>query len=338
VTRRPAAWLLRVAALAVSWGVLMAAAAEPIRVDVTVDRTRATVGDPILVKVSVTHPPGVTVTPPSPVAAEGPGLVLEAIARERPEPRDGKLPVRPTREVFFFRGQAFETGKVLVPAFRVTWSRPGGGSESVASKPIPVEIASVLKAGESEPSDLKPPAALPPPPLPWWGIAAAGLLALLLVGGILWWLRRRRARVEGTAVPQGPVLPAHELAYRELERLLASGLLREGKLKEFHVELAEIAKRYLAGRFGIETLERTTDEVLENLRRVRVGSSPLGAVRDLLGETDLVKFAKHRPVGDEIRETVELVYRLVDLTKPVPPPPAPAAGEAPPGLSPERAG
>jgi len=338
VTRRPAARFLLAAALAVPWAALIAVEVDPIQVDVSVDRTRATVGDPILVKVSVTHPPDLTVAPPSPVAAEGPGLVLEAIGRERPEPREGKAPVGPTREIFFFRGQAFETGKVLIPAFRVTWSRPGGTSGSLTSKPIPVEIASVLKAGESQPSDLKPPAALPPPPFPWWGVATAALVALLLAAGILWWVRRKRARVEGKAVPQGPVLPPHELAYRELERLLASGLLKEGKLKEFHVELSEIAKRYLAGRFGIETLERTTDEVLADLRKVRVGSSPLGTVRDLLGETDLVKFAKHRPAGDEIRETVELAYRLVDLTKPVPPPPVPAAGEAPPGLSPERAG
>ncbi len=109
-------------------------------------------------------------------------------------------------------------------------------------------------------------------------------------------------------------------------------------MKEFHVELAEIAKRYLAGRFEIETLERTTEEVLDDLKKVRVGVAPLGTARELLSETDIVKFAKYLPSAEEIRRNVERVYRLVDLTKPIPPSPAPAVGQVPPGLSTERAG
>jgi hypothetical protein len=114
-----------------------------------------------------------------------------------------------------------------------------------------------------------------------------------------------------------------------MERLLASSLLREGKIKEFHVELAEIVKRYLAARFGFDAMERTSWEVLEDLKEVRVGSEPQAVAREFLGGTDLVKFARHRPVEDEIRRSVDRAYRLVDLTKVVTPPPEAPAAAAP---------
>jgi hypothetical protein len=127
------------------------------------------------------------------------------------------------------------------------------------------------------------------------------------------------------------------VAYKELERLLASGLLREGKLKEFHVELAEIIKRYLAGRFQIETLERTSEEVLDEMKKARVGTAATGLVREFLSETDLVKFAKYLPREDEVRASVDKAYRLVDQTKLALSAPPSAPETAPPALSQEVA-
>jgi hypothetical protein len=309
-------------------------------VRVSSDRTRATVGDRILVKVEVTHPPEVKVPPPTAVPGEGSTLPLEPV----PSPiggskdwKDAKEPHAPVVERFFFQAQAFETGTIAVPAFRVDWQAPGGKSGSVSSQPIPIEIVSVLKGPQEKPADLKPPAELPPPPFPWKAAGIAALLLALLAVALFLWNRRKRRAPAAAVVPSGPPVPPHELAYRELERLLASGLLRAGKIKEFHVELAEIIKRYLAGRFGIDTREKTSEEVLDAMKQARVGTGPMGLVREFFAETDLVKFAKHLPREDEVRQTVDQAYRLVDLTKLVILPPVPAAGEAPPALSPEAA-
>jgi hypothetical protein len=163
------------------------------------------------------------------------------------------------------------------------------------------------------------------------------LLLALLAAALILWRRRGKPLPAIAAAPAGPVLPPHELAYRELERLLASGLLREGRIKEFHVELAEIIKRYLAGRFEIDTRERTSEEVLDAMKQARVGTGPTALVREFFSETDLVKFAKHLPVEEEVRQTVDQAYRLVDQTKLVAAPALPSAGEAPPALSPEAA-
>jgi len=327
-------------AVLVGW--LPAATAEespaPIKVQVRADRRQATIGDPIVLKVIVTHPPDVALNPPSPLVGEGTSTTLEALGPIAPPGGNAARGKAEAEEVFLFRAQAFETGKISLPAFRVDWRRTGGASGSVTTDPTQVEIGSVLKAAHEKPSDLKPPAELPPPPFPWRTAVGIALLTLIAALAAAAWHRRKRSG-EGAAASRpesGP--PPHEQAYRDLERLLASGLLDGGRVKEFHVELAEIAKRYLAGRFEIETLERTTEEVLDDLKKVRVGVAPLGTARELLSETDIVKFAKYLPSAEEIRRNVERVYRLVDLTKPIPPSRVPAAGQVPPGLSTERAG
>ncbi len=323
---------------------LPAAAEEgpaPVRVEVTADRSRATVGDRIGIKVTLVHPRDVRVAPPVPLPPDGSSLAVEAA----PSPPPPSHPARgepgavapEVRELFFFHAQAFETGTLRVPSFRVDWTRESGASGSVQSDPVPVEIVSVLKGPEEKPADLKPPAVLPPPPFPWRTAAGVLLLAVLAALAATAWRRRKKITPALPAAEPTPGLPPHEQAYRELERLLGTSLLREGRVKEFHVELAEILKRYLAGRFEIETLERTSEEVLDEMKRVRVGVAPLGTAREFFSETDLVKFARDLPSEEEIRRTVERAYRLVDLTKLVPPAPAAAVGQAPPGLSTEQA-
>jgi hypothetical protein len=288
-------------------GWVLAEGAGEVQLRVVPGTNSATVGDRLLIRVEVLAPAGTRFNPPVPMAGEDPSLTLEPV---KPPAADGD----PPKNIFYFQAQAFETGSQKIPALSVEWKKAGGVSGTARSQPIPVEIISVLKGPQDTPADLKPPAEIPGPPFPWlWAGLGAGLLALAVALGV--WLRRRRKPVAALPAPVVPALPAHEQAYREMERLLASSLLREGKVKEFHVELAEIVKRYLAARFTIVTLERTSTEVLEDLQRVRVGPEPLAVAREFFIETDLVKFAKHYPVEDEIRRSVDRAYRLVDLTK-----------------------
>jgi len=285
----------------------LAQAQPDVKLKVVPSALRATVGDRLLIRVEVSAPAGVGFNPPAPVDAEGSFLTLEPV---KPPATDGPAP----NNIFYFHAQAFETGTLQIPALSLDWTKSGGGGGRVTSEPISVEIVSVLKSPQETPADLKPPAQIPGPPFPWrWALLGAGLLALAI--GLIVWLRRRKTTEVAAPVPVVPLLPPHEQAYREMERLLAGSLLREGKIKEFHVELADIVKRYLAARFLIDTLERTSFEVLEDLKRVSVGSEPLAVAREFFLQTDLVKFAKHRPAEDEIRRSVDRAYRLVDLTK-----------------------
>jgi hypothetical protein len=78
--------------------------------------------------------------------------------------------------------------------------------------------------------------------------------------------------------------------------------------------------------------------VFEDLKGVQLGSEPLAVAREFFGHTDLVKFAKHLPVEDEIRRSVDRAYRLVDLTKLIPVPESSQGEAAPAALAAGSAG
>jgi len=159
-----------------------------------------------------------------------------------------------------------------------------------------------------------------PPPLPasvTWPLAILGGLAgaVLLVYLLVRFIRRER--------PPPPPVPAHEIAYRELEWLLAQGYTGRGELKEFFFHLSRILREYIENRFGLRAPELTTEEFLEELARKPGGQGPAGGeiplehqrlLREFLERADMVKFAKYLPDQKEIEASFEAAKRFIEAT------------------------
>ena len=283
--------------------------ATGVTLDITMDRDAVTIGDPVTLTVRLTYPAGTRILSFEPERSLGSVGLLDRAGQPPRRLPDGRM-----EEVQTLRVAAYEVGRSEIPAIEVAYADASGQEGSTASVPVSFTVASVLTAEESEPSDIKDPAVMPVSPLwPWIALAivAAGLAFWLF------WRRRRRHPAAAVPVPAGPARPVHEIAYAELERLLSSGLLERGALKEFYIELAEIVRRYLGARFGIETFERTTGEILASLRTARLSVKTCAATAEFFIACDLVKFARHHPREEETRGTVERAYRLVDETRPV---------------------
>jgi hypothetical protein len=217
---------------------------------------------------------------------------------------------------------AYRTGRLQVPPIAIRVERDGQ-TEELQSEGIEIEMRSVLGdelpgAEMAEIADLKPPASLPADYRPLW--AGLGLLVLLLTGAALvWWLQRRyAARLAAAKIPEDPFhrIPPHEWIYRELQQLLEQRLEEQGRVDVFYGELSRILKLYLGGRYRVDLMERTTEELAPMLRQAGAPEKGILAVVEILARCDLVKFAGERPGPEHARETVEQAYRLVDVTKP----------------------
>jgi hypothetical protein len=290
------------------------AAAGAIAIEVT--PKEATVGDPIGVRLSVDLPAGAEAAPLPPGTEMGPFTVLSGGWRQEDAAGGRK------RWIWSGAVAAYETGKLTLPPISVR-AKEAGGETELRTEPLELTIKSVLPAPSAgdkapEPADLKAPASIPPD----FTVLKRALMIvglLLAIAGLAWWLHKRYAsRLARVEAPEDPFrrVPPHVWVYEELKRLLDRRLAEEGKIDVFFAELSHIMKKYLGGRYRVDLLERTTEEVVPILSQAGAPREPARAARSLLERCDLVKFARAWPDPGACRTEVEEAYRIVDATRP----------------------
>lgn len=276
------------------------------------------VGEVFEVEVAVAHPPDAEAAPILD-AALGEFRVLGA---DRAPPAGG-TETAPEGSRFLVRLGAFVLpGDHEIPAIPVGIRTGGGDLAQIETPPAPVRVVSSLPADDDEDAaadlrdihDLRGPFLHEVPPR--WGVIGLWTLAALVLALVVWWLwRRRRGAAEEPVVPLPP--PAVE-AEAALARLANSGLLAAGEVVRFYERLAGIMKRYAGRRFGAAWAERTTGEILHDLRARPLGGAEaaLPLLAGVLLEADLAKFSDRpfRPAAAEARFTEAGLF--LDRTRP----------------------
>lgn len=140
----------------------------------------------------------------------------------------------------------------------------------------------------------------------------AGVAGALAAVALVWWLRRRRRRAL-VAAPAEPKLPADYVALTELTRIERMNLLEAGEFKKYYSLVTDAVRRYLMARFGVEAMDRTTREILDEFERRR---SRVEKLENLLHEADLVKFAKLTPQASAGGAAMSTAREIVVKTAP----------------------
>src|SRR6185295_5227365 len=125
------------------------------------------------------------------------------------------------------------------------------------------------------------------------------------------WLVVRRLRGRVIYRPGPPPRPAHEVAMEKLDRLGAYGFLEDADNRPFYFSVSEVIREYLGARYGFDSLELTTDELVAQLKRAAKNELGLteGEITGWLSACDLVKFAKISPTVAEARGALETAIR-----------------------------
>ena len=212
----------------------------------------------------------------------------------------------------------------------MTYLAAGGAVRTVSTSPVPIKIASLI-ANEPEPAlkDGAAPVTVMEPRL--WPVYLAGALVAAALGALVAALIVRRLRARRGERPGPPPRPAHEVALERLDRLGALGFLENADNRPFYFAISEVMRDYLGGRYGFDSLELTTDELLAELRGKAGRDVMLAEIQGWLIDCDLVKFAKVSPTAAEARGALESAIRIVTATRPAPAPVSPGAvamGEA----------
>ena len=279
----------------------------------------ASVGDPIRVDLAITAPPGYRIEIPEPERRIGDFHILDFVPGPGlPDPAEAgkREPSTTPPDEAARQGKAqvvtavYKTGKFTFPGIPVYVTNKDGRKTGHRSPPIDIEIKSVLAADDSNLRDLKKQADIPEP-VRWllWTLVAA---AACVLGAAAWYIRRRLGNrpvsSQSVSLAQNPF----ERAESDLRDLIAMQLPENGHAKKFYVLLSEIVKRILEAAYPIPAAERTTIEIMEDLRRQNgLGTENLEAVESLLLQCDIVKFAKYIPSATENGNATGSAFRIL---------------------------
>lgn len=209
---------------------------------------------------------------------------------------------------------SFDSGYWAVPSFTFTI----GGSE-VESEALLLHVQGVRLDSTAVPADIKPIYA-PPFSMIWfmrehWAWIAGGGTLALAVALVLLVLRRMRKE---KPAPEAPVIdvPLHERVLAALEALGRERLWQQGEHKAYQSRLTDLLRGYVEERFQVPALERTTEELLHELRVSPLSTEQQNLLGNMLRLADMVKFAKALPTPQENEQMMSSALRFVRDTTP----------------------
>lgn len=207
---------------------------------------------------------------------------------------------------------SFDKGKYRVPPVEIK-----AGGQILTTDPFTVDVATVevdtLKQARYSIKDIRP------EPYTageiwkkyYWVLIVLAVLALLIWETVRLARRRREAKI-----PPEMLLSPYERAKFRLNRLDEEHLVQKGRIKDFYVALTDVIRLYLDEQYGLPAPESTSDEILKDVRKLKLSKEEYAKLRNLLMDADLVKFAKMYP-SDADNERYRLyTENIIDTLRP----------------------
>jgi LPXTG-motif cell wall-anchored protein len=183
---------------------------------------------------------------------------------------------------------SFDSGRWVIPSFVL--------DGSIGTDSIPIEVSfSPSPFDASKPyHDIKDIIEVEPEqpqkkPFQWWYVIVG--TALLLVLLILLLRRKKKPVVVVEAPPPDPF----EVAMKAL-----GNLHRDKKdAKDYYSRLVDIFRVYVFSKKGIHSLQKTTDDLVKQLKTAGLPEDNFERLSQSLSLSDLVKFAKYEPSAED---------------------------------------
>ena len=210
---------------------------------------------------------------------------------------------------------SFDSALYLLPPLKVI-----DGVDTVYSNQVALKV-STLPVNAENPEEYFDIKQVWKPPFVWADYLPIllGILLVLLLAAVTWygWKRWKEQKSLIPFKKEGPKLPPHEQAIKELDAIKEQKLWQQGLNKAYYTQITETLRRYIDGRFGINAMEMTSGEILDLIRQNDEAKPLYENLRQILSLADFVKFAKMNPLPDENDLSLANAYRFVEQTKPV---------------------
>ena len=278
-----------------------------ISVQSRVDKNSITIGDRIKYSLTIKYNPKVKILPLDLGSRLGEFEVKDV--KTYPEQKSKRQIIIKTEYII----TNFNTGKFVIPPLAIIYQDQQGIPKWVLSDSIAIDVKSVPKKATDRDDirGLKPPWEIPGS---IWIYILVG--TLLLAAGLGYWYYRKFIMKKPLGMVPEVKKSAWEVALEELENLRKTDLVNTGKVKEYYFGLSEILRKYMENRFNLACIDRTSEEIIAELKNGILEEKIKGRFLTFLLESDLVKFAKFIPAQKKTEEDWEMLYNLVKETIP----------------------
>lgn len=191
-----------------------------------------------------------------------------------------------------FKLIAFDSTKMELPPLTVLLA---------AGKPLTTNNLSltVFPTPGNDIDDMAPMRDIYREPVAWMDYWPWGAGALALIVFAVWYIRKMNRRPKPVQLPileTAPPVSAREIALQKIDALQKAQLWKKGQTKEHYAELSLIVREYLESTYNIAALESTTLEILPLLKKSSFPAAQMALLREILNQTDMVKYAQTQPL------------------------------------------
>ena len=191
---------------------------------------------------------------------------------------------------------SFDSGHWVIPSFII--------SDFIRTDTIPVDVVFSDFDPNQDYHDIKDiiEVTLSEKKIQWWWYAAGGVLLLILL--LLYLLRKKKPAL--VSVPKA-IVNAYDEAMKDLEKLQKE----KPESKQYHSRLTDIFRLYIFRKKGILSLQKTTDDLVVQLKGLNLDKNQFDKLSQSLQLSDFVKFAKYISTGEDDKTCYEDIKKSI---------------------------
>lgn len=287
------------------------ALAQQFTVSSQLDSASVQIGEQARLRLSVAQPTNLQVSIPILSDTITKGIeIVEMVKADTISLSDSRIQVN-----YDYLITSFDSGFYFIPSY--TYAAAG---DTLQTAPLGLSVTTVTVNPETD--DVKAIKPIMDAPFYWSELftwVGYFLLAFLVVSLIIFVLLKYVFKKKVPFIDQTPqpVIPPHIVALEKLEEIKVQKIWQCGDIKVFYTQVTDVLRVYLEGRFGINAMELTSDEIMALVKKEPGLNEVRAALKDLLTLADLVKFAKMVPLENENERSLLTAFDVVDKTKPI---------------------
>ena len=280
-----------------------------------VDKDQILIGEQFRIKIDASYKQGAyKVTMP-----EIPDSIahFEVVERSKPDTISGDV-INSVQQIITFT--SFDSGKWITPSLFVTFDpiKPDT-TITVLIDSFPINVSYSPPDSTNQLRDIKPIREVTVKDYFWYYLIGGALLAIVIGWLVYRYIKNRKKKSPDVFVSS---LSPFEEAMQSLGKLKELDLQNGVEIKQYHIHLSAIFKRYLSRFHNKNLMNKTTYDVLIHLTENGFVSDRLSKIAVSLRTGDAVKFAKYLPGTAESEQClgeVKEAIHFIENTKPLNP-------------------